>query len=134
VTDNRRALVRYRVEQADESVDSARLLLENGKLRPSVNGAYYAMFYGVLALVSVEGRAPAKHSGAVALFDSEFVKTELFGRDMSRWLHEAFDLRQRTDYRELFSVSEERTRATLRHAEQFVSAVKAYLRGRSWLD
>lgn len=103
-------------------------------MRPSVNRAYYARFYGVLALVSVEGRAPAKHSGAVAIFDSEFVKTELFGRDMSRWLHEAFDLRQRTDYRELFSVSEERTQATLRHAEQLVFAVKAYLRGRSWLD
>ena len=80
MTDNRGALIRYRIEQADESIESARLLLENGMLRPSISRAYYAMFYGVLALLAIEGRGPSKHSGAVALFDRKFVKTELLAK------------------------------------------------------
>ena len=68
MTDNRRAQVQYRREQASESVESARLLFDHGKLRPAVNRAYYAMFYGVLALAATTGRSPSKHAG-------EFLRT-----------------------------------------------------------
>jgi uncharacterized protein (UPF0332 family) len=126
VTGNRQALVRYRLEQADESLDSARLLLANGKLRPAVSRAYYAMFYAVLALLALRGRAISKHAGAVSLFDAEFVKNGVFDRDLSRWLHEAFDLRQRADYREMFAISQERVASLLGNAEDFVRAVNAH--------
>lgn len=35
-------LIRYRLEQADESLESAQLLLDNGKYRPSISRSYYA--------------------------------------------------------------------------------------------
>jgi uncharacterized protein (UPF0332 family) len=44
ITQNIRALVTYRLEQADESLDSARVLLEKRLDRAAVNRAYYAMF------------------------------------------------------------------------------------------
>ncbi|MBI5527734.1 MAG: HEPN domain-containing protein [Deltaproteobacteria bacterium] len=44
-------LVEYRIEQAEESLESAEVLLENGMSPRSVtNRAYYAAFYAVLAL------------------------------------------------------------------------------------
>lgn len=130
---NRGALVAYRMEQADESLDSARLLLANGKRRPSVNRAYYAMFYAILALLAAQGRSTSKHAGAVAVFDRDFVKDGLFDRDLSRWLHEAFDLRQRSDYREMFVVSDKRARVALARAERFVARLKEHLRSNGWL-
>ncbi len=67
-------------------------------LRSSVNRFCYAMFYAVLALLGLEKRETSKHGGAISLFDAEFVKKDLFGREFSRWLQEAFDLRQLSDY------------------------------------
>ena len=125
--EKREALTRYRLEQAEESLESAKLLLNNGKFRPSVSRAYYAMFYAVLALLTKEHLHTRKHSGAIGLFNREFVKTGLFDKDFSRWLQEAFDLRQRADYRELFTVSYERSSEVLEHAFKFVAEVKSRL-------
>ena len=122
--EERETLVQYRLEQADESLESAQLLLDNNKYRPSVSRSYYGMFYAVLALLVVEGRHTSKHSGAIAMFNREFVKTGKFDKDFSRWLQEAFDLRQRADYREMFSISYERTKSVFEHAQTFVAEVK----------
>ena len=122
--EEREALVRYRLEQADESLESAQLLLDNGKYRPAVSRSYYAMFYAVLALMAKKKHHSSKHSGAIAIFNREFVKTGMFDKDFSRWLQEAFDLRQRADYREMFSISYERTKRVLEHALAFVAEVK----------
>jgi uncharacterized protein (UPF0332 family) len=122
--EERKALVLYRLEQADESLESAQLLMDNGKYRPSVGRAYYAMFYAVLALLAKESRQTSKHSGAIAMFNRQFVKKGMFDKEFSRWLQEAFDLRQRADYREMFSVSYERTNSVLEHAYTFVNELK----------
>ena len=134
MSENRKALVRYRIEQADESLASARLLVENDKLRSSVSGAYYTMFYCVLALLAIKGRSISKHSGVIFLFDMEFIKTNIFSKDFSQWLHEAFDLRQRSDYREMLTVSIERAQAVLTHAHDFLASTRKYLQAQSWFE
>ena len=127
ITKNTRALVTYRLEQADESLDSARVLLEKRLDRPAVNRAYYAMFYAVLALLATRKQETSKHSGAISLFDKEFVKSGAFTKDFSRWLHEAFDLRQRADYAIEFQVTRKEAEMTLEHAVSFVGEVRTVL-------
>jgi uncharacterized protein (UPF0332 family) len=123
----REALVLYRLEQAEESLESSQLLMNNDKYRPSVSRSYYAMFYAVLALLAKERRHTSKHSGAISIFNREFVKKGLFDKEFSRWLQEAFDLRQRADYREMFSISSERTKSIFEHAQAFVAEVKRFI-------
>ena len=127
MTENIRALVTYRIEQADESIVAAKTLLDKKLIRPSVNRAYYAMFYAVLALLALGKKETSKHSGAIALFDREFVKQGVFKKDYSRWLHDAFDLRQRSDYAAEYHASEEEAEKTLKNAESFVDEVKSVL-------
>ena len=124
MNEDKNALIAYRMEQADESLEAARILLDNAKYRPSVSRSYYAMFYGVLALLSSGDYSVSKHSGAISLFDREFVKKQLLDKKFSRWLHEAFDLRQRADYREMFNITTERAEEVLRNADKFVQEVK----------
>ncbi len=126
-TENIRALVTYRIEQADESLMAAKTLLDKKLIRPSVNRAYYAMFYAVLALLALGKKETSKHSGAIALFDREFVKQGVFKKDYSRWLHDAFELRQRSDYAAEYQASEEEAEETLKNAESFVDEVKSVL-------
>jgi hypothetical protein len=54
----------------------------------------------------------------------EFVKKGIFDKELSSWLQGAFDLRQRADYRELFTVSPERAGKILSQARTFVNEVK----------
>ena len=127
MTKNIEALAKYRIEQADESLYAARVLYEKELERQSVNRAYYAMFYSVLALLATRKQETSKHSGAISLFDKEFVKTGMFSKDSSRWLHNAFDLRQRSDYAIEFEVSRKDAKVVLDHATVFVGEVKAVL-------
>lgn len=95
MNEERETLIRYRLEMAKETLKDALLLREQGGSHWSVvNRAYYAMFYATLALLVFIGKGSAKYSGIIALFDRHFVKTGTFPREMSRWLHKAFDLRQ----------------------------------------
>ena len=123
-----RALVEFRLEQADEALQAARLLVDAELLRQAAGRAYYAMYYAVLALLASRGLGTAKHSGVLGLFDREFVKTGDFRPEQSRSLHELFDLRQRADYREMFEVSGSRVEAALLSAKKFVSEARRYLR------
>lgn len=128
--EKRVTLIHYRLEQADESLESAEILFHAGKLRPSVSRSYYAMFYAVLALLSLKGDRTSKHAGVIALFDREFVKKGIFDKDLSRWLHEAFDLRQRSDYREMFTISPQRAYNLIEHAKAFILKVKDLIKVR----
>ena len=126
-TENVRAPISYRLEQADESLDATKVLLESELTRPSVNRAYFAMFCAVLALLATQEKETSKHSGAISLFDKDYVKTGIFPKDFSRWLHNAFDLRQRSDYAAKYSLSKEEAEETLQNAISFVKEVKAKL-------
>jgi uncharacterized protein (UPF0332 family) len=127
ISENIRELVKYRIEQAEESLEAAELLHGKGLERPSLNRAYYAMFYAVLALLATLKRETSKHSGAIALFDLEYVKPGIFSKDLSKWLHEAFELRQRSDYTSGFQISSEEVETLLENAMSFVAEVKILL-------
>lgn len=125
MTDNIKALVSYRLEQACESLAASRVLFEQGLLRPSINRAYYAMFYSVLALLTTRREESSRHGRVIALFDKDFVKTGVFSKQFSRWFHEAFDLRQRSDYSPQFLPSEEDAKGVMDQATSFVTEINA---------
>lgn len=121
------ALLRYRMQQANETLHEAEILFNQSAYRGTVNRAYYAMFYSVLALLATKKLGTSKHSGVISLFDREFVKTGLFPRDLSRSLRLAFDRRQTHDYGELIEIGEQIAQESLNDAKAFVSTVESYL-------
>ena len=84
ITENIQALVVYRLEQADESLDAARILLDKTLDRSAINRAYYAMFYAVLALLATRKRETSKHGGAISLFDNCLLYTSPSPRDRQK--------------------------------------------------
>jgi uncharacterized protein (UPF0332 family) len=132
LSEERTALVRYRLEQADEALEGAQLLLDAGKCRRSVSESYYAMFYSVLALLAAEGRQASKHAWAIAEFDRGFVKKGVFDKELSFWLHDSFDQRLLADYKPLTEVSPARSQAILDRARAFVRTVRGHLAATGW--
>lgn len=121
-------LLCYRMEQAHETLREAEILLNESALRGTINRAYYAMFYALLALLATKRLGTSKHSGALALFDREFVKTGVFPRELSRSLRLAFDRRQTHDYGEIAQVDCQIAEKTLADARAFVEAIESHLR------
>lgn len=121
-------LIRCRLEQAQIALDDAKFLLDGHRSPQSViNRAYYAMFYAALALLQKIGRAPSKHAGVISLFDSEFVRTGIFGREFSKNFHRAFELRQAADYKVTALPTRETAQELLNKAVHFVGAVSVHL-------
>ena len=87
------------MDQAYETLREAEILPGESARRGAINRAYYAMFYALLALLATKQLGTSKHSGALGLFDREFVKTGLFPRELWRSLRLAFNLRQTQDYK-----------------------------------
>lgn len=130
MTENRKALIEYRLAQARDSIREADVLDQSGMSRRSVmNRLYYAMFYAVLALLQEKEMGTSKHSGAIALFDREFVKTGTFPKEMSKALHRAFELRQKGDYMEETEVTADDVAEIRPVAEQFVESAERFLLG-----
>ncbi len=123
-----KALLLYRMQQANETFREGEILFNQSAYRGTINRAYYAMFYSVLALLATKKLGTSKHSGAIGLFDREFVKKGLFPRDLSLSLRLAFESRQAHDYGELIEINEQIARKTLNDAKVFISAVESYLR------
>lgn len=128
MTENRKVLIEYRLSQARDSVREADVLDQSGMSRRSVmNRLYYAMFYAVLALLQEKEMGTSKHSGAIALFDREYVKTGLFAKELSKALHRAFELRQKGDYMEEAEVTAEDVVEIRSAAERFVESAERFL-------
>ena len=53
--DNKRDLVKYRLNMATERLQSAKLLLDNGSYKDSIGRSYYAIFTAVRALLAADG-------------------------------------------------------------------------------
>ncbi|MCX6841447.1 MAG: HEPN domain-containing protein [candidate division WOR-3 bacterium] len=122
-------LIRYRLLQAADTIREAELLAGQGMLRGAVNRFYYGMFYATLALLATRDLGSPKHSGVIALFHREFVRTGLFPAELARSLDRAFDLRNKGDYRDFVEIRQEQVDDLLPAATAFVDKVNDIVSG-----
>lgn len=115
--------IRYRAARAAETLEEAELALENGHLHGAVNRIYYACFYAVSALLLTKGLSSSRHSGVRALLARHWINTGGFPKEMGRFYHRIFESRQKGDYDDLVSFSQEEVETWLRQAHSFVTEV-----------
>jgi len=85
------------------------------------------MIYAAMALAARFQFSSSKHSGVIAFFDREVVKTGTLPKDLSRVLHMAFALRQSNDSGEILTAYEEEARQVFQSAQNFVDREEDYL-------
>lgn len=128
IEEKRGELAKYRIKQAEESLEEAKFLLSGNKSpRSVINRVYYAMFYSVLALLIYEPYSSSKHSGVLSYFNRHFIKEGIFEKELGRYINEAFELRQQEDYREYTTLNVEQITPYIEKADRFIKAVKDYL-------
>lgn len=125
--DNRRELMKYRLEMARERLHSSKVLFEAGSYKDSIGRSYYAMFTAVRALLAMEGQDFSKHAGVIAYFQKEFVKTGKVDRKYSKYISQAFQIRNNTDYADFFIVSAQDAKEQYEKAKEFLKVIEKYL-------
>ena len=122
----RRDLVLYRIETAKEDLDAAKLLLAGKAYKSANNRAYYAIFHSVSAVHALDGRAYKRHKDAIANFNKDYVRTEVFPKEMGRRITGAEAIRHASDYDDFYIASREETEKQIAVAEEFIKLVEEY--------
>jgi len=121
------ALAARRLEKARETLKAAELTLVHELYDDSANRSYYAVFHAVRALLALEGADYKRHSGVIAHFQREYVKTGKFDKKYSEIVVSSFTARQNSDYGDFFPISREEAETQLAEAKDFVHAVDRYV-------
>jgi len=120
-------LVKYRLENAEEKLDSAKLLLDAGHYKDSIGRSYYAIFTAVRAVLAKDKVDFSKHAGVIAYFQREYVKTEIFDKKYSKYLQSAFQIRNNCDYDDFFIASKQDAEEQYERAETMLQGIKEWL-------
>lgn len=120
-------LINYRLDNAKEKLESAKLLLDAGKYRDSIGRSYYAIFTAVRAVLANDKVDFSKHSGVIAYFQKEYIKTGKFDVKYSRYLQTAFQIRNSCDYDDFFIASKQDAEEQYSRAMGFYKEICKYL-------
>jgi len=120
-------LIKYRLSSAKEKLTSAKLLLEAGLYKDSVGRSYYAIFSAIRAVLAVRQVDFSKHAGVIAYFQKEFIKTEVFDKKYSKYLQQAFQIRNSCDYDDFFIVSKQDAEEQYIRATEMLTVIEEYI-------
>jgi len=115
------------IQKAQRYLKSAELLLKDGDFDSSLSRAYYAMFYATEAALLTKGLSSSSHKGVISAFGENFVKTDIFPREMGRELNRAFEKRQIGDYEYTFVISHDEAEQMLQNGKEFVNTIARWL-------
>ena len=117
----------YRFEKAEKTLEMAKRLFEEKEYGFSSNRAYYSAFYAMRAVNALDGFDSSKHSGVIAHFNRNYVKTERFDASVSRLIGDAAQLREKSDYEDYYVPPYNEVKTVIITVEQFLGDVRTFL-------
>ncbi len=119
-------LAMHRLQTAKSNLKSARILFEAKEYKSANNRAYYAVFHAINAIHALNGKAYKRHKDAVSNFNKDYVKTEIFPREMGRRIGEAEEIRHASDYDDFYMAGREETKRQIETADEFIGMAERY--------
>lgn len=121
-------LIHYRLSSASEKLTSAKVLLDAGLFKDSVGRSYYAIFAAIRAVLAIRQVDFSKHAGVIAYFQKEFIKTNIFDKKYSKYLQQAFQIRNSCDYDDFFIVSKQDAEEQYERAKEILVVIEEYIK------
>ena len=125
-----RDLVLYRIETSKSDIKAAEILLNAREFRGANNRAYYGIYHAVSAIHALDGNAYKRHKDALANFNKNYVKTELFPRKLGKRIVESEEIRHARDYDDFYIATREEAEEQIQTAKELVKLVEEYVRQR----
>lgn len=125
--EEKKILINYRLERANESIRAAELMLENEMHIPAMNRIYYSMFYAVQALLVLKESTFSKHGQVRGFFNKEFIKSGVFPKEFGKLFNTVFEYRQKFDYVDLITPEEELLLDYIYKANIFIKKINEFI-------
>jgi len=119
------------IRKARDSQNAAAMLRREGYLDFAASRLYYAMFYAAEALLLERGLSYSSHSAVIAAFGREFAKTGEVDVRLHRYLIDAQDTRNASDYGVGPGVEAAQLEELAQWAEALLAAAEAWLAARA---
>ncbi|MFA6471802.1 MAG: HEPN domain-containing protein [Candidatus Latescibacterota bacterium] len=124
---NQSDTIKSMLAKARDKIDTARIMLENGKFDDVVSRSYYAVFHTISAALYSKGLSFSTHSQVIGAFNREFVKNGVFPPSFTKMIKLMFNERQTGDYDFDSWIDEQTARESLENAETIVAGIEKYL-------
>ena len=125
--ESRQALIRYRINRADETILESKLLAKEGFYNAAINRLYYACFYATLALLVANDIAAETHAGVKTMLGLHFVSKGLLPNEQGKTFSRLFEIRHSGDYDDFAYCDKEMTDEYTPKAITFISTIKSLL-------
>ena len=119
-------LIFYRIETAQSDIKAAEILLNAKEFRGANNRAYYGIYHAISAIHALDGNAYKRHKDALANFNKNYIKTEIFPRKLGRKIVEAEEIRHASDYDDFYIASKEESERQISVADEFIILAEKY--------
>lgn len=117
-------LIQYRLDSAHEKLKSSKLLLDAGLYKDSVGRSYYAVFSSIRAVLALKQVDFSKHAGVIAYFQKEFIKTGIFDKKYSKYIQQAFQIRNNCDYDDFLLYQNKMPKNNIKKQQKFCTQLK----------
>ncbi len=117
----------YRIDRAKEDLDVAIEMYEKNHFRIANNRAYYSIFHSMRAVLALDGFDSKKHSGVIAEFRRSYIKSGIFDGALSTIIGRASEIRNASDYDDMFIASKDETQKQIEDAKVFYDTIKEFL-------
>ena len=119
------SFAKYRLNKAKETLETARMIFNDGKDFTSANNrAYYAIFYAIRAVLAIEEIDFKRHKDVLAYFNKEYVNKERFPKKIGRKISQAQRVREDSDYDDDYEPSLEKTEQQINTAQDLIELVE----------
>lgn len=120
-------LCKYRLEQAEQYIKTAKNNCEAGDYKSAANRSYYGIYQSIRSIIALDGVEFKKHSGNISYFRMQYIKTGVFDKSLSKIIEDSFNIRQSSDYDDFYILSKEDTVKQIENAEVFYNEIKNYI-------
>ncbi|MBF8277290.1 MAG: hypothetical protein HW390_2363 [Candidatus Brocadiaceae bacterium] len=127
LTPEQKELARHRFERAEETLRESIDALARQNVRLSINRAYYAVFYGIKALLAIADKDSSKHTGIVSLFNQYFIKTGIVSEISFKAIQSLMDLRHEGDYQDFAKITKEEAAGAVESAKTIIETLQRIL-------
>lgn len=125
--DHKGALIKHRLERAQETYDEALLMRDEKHWNACANRLYYACFYAVAALFAKYGLSSSKHSGIKSLFNQHIIKKGVLSKSSGKLYNQLFEARQEGDYVDFVTFDRDLVEPWLPLVREFIDEITQIL-------
>lgn len=124
---SKEALVRYRLNRAEEAVAEAEILSKGSYHNAAINRLYYGCFYATSALLLSNDIPFSSHDEVKTMLGLRFVSTGLFQYEYGNTLSRLYEIRYSDEYDYFVYCDKAMVDEYISKTKRFIKAIKSLL-------